>query len=789
MDDYAANLPPALFLTVSTHRFHPLLAALAAVGTMVFSAHAETAGPVTLGGHLKPMLEEYCFSCHNPDKAKGDLDLRKISDNPQLAEHREVWEKVVEAIEAREMPPEKKPQPSEEQRDLMLRFIDGQLSKADCTTEKNPGKVTIRRLNKAEYQNTIRDLLGVNFVPEDFPNDAVGYGFDNIGDVLSLPPMLMEKFLAAADTIVRQAIIAEAVPKPWVRKIRGDKFKSDGDAVQAMETGVLGFFREGEGTTNFDAPAKTEYRFRVRAYAELAGPEAPKLALRVNGKDVQIFSVTNNEKRTVYETKVALGAGPQMVSVAYLNNYADKDNADQKLRGDRNVFVTEVEISGPMLPPPAVPESHKRLITRLPQSGEEHAVAVELLGEFAPRAYRRPVEPAEVERLAGFVDLALKNGGSFLEGMQVAVQAALVSPHFLFRWELDPAALAPGGIRDLTDWEVASRLSYFLWSSMPDDELLALAARGELRKDGNLEKQTRRMVQDWRSRAFVDNFAGQWLQIRNLWDAAVDPDAFPKWDDSLKGAMKEETARFFEAVMKEDRPITDLLDADFTFLNEKLARWYGIESVKGDAFQRVTLPKDSARGGVLTQGSVLLATSMPTRTSPVIRGKWILEQLLGTHPPPPPPDVPPLAEQKAVDQSASLRQRFEQHRSAAECAGCHAKMDPLGFALENFDATGRWRDTDGKFPIDASGKLTNGTAFSGARELKQVIKGNKNFARSLTENMMIYALGRGLEYYDRCAADVVIAQAAKDGNKFSALVIGIVTSDPFLKRKNEIAKN
>ena len=763
---------------------YTLLAAIAAGGSLV-----RADGPVTLAEHIRPVLEKYCFDCHNEKKHKGDLNMVEFSDHAQLADHRKAWETIAEQLESGDMPPGKKPQPTEEQRELLLKFIDGQLSKADCKTDKNPGKVTIRRLNKEEYRNTIHDLLGVDYSPDDFPNDEVGYGFDNIGDVLSLPPMLMEKLVAAADEIVRKAIVVDGVPKPFAKRIRGKEFESQNEWVSALETGVLGLYREGEGTAAFDAPQRGDYTFRIRAYGELAGPEPPKLALRVNGKDVRVFDVTNAEKSEVYEVTTALEAGPQKIAVAYLNNYNDSTNADPKLRGDRNVFVRDVEIAGPPEPSPALPESHKRLITRLPQAGQEHACAMEILGAFAPRAYRRPVETAEVERLAKFVDLAMKNGGTFLEGIQVAVQAALVSPHFLFRWELDPEAVKPGEIRELTDWEVASRLSYFLWSSMPDGELFALAAKGELRKNGNLEKQVARMVQDWHARAFVNNFAGQWLQIRNIWEVGVDPDTFPKWDDTLKGAMKEETERFFEAIMKENRPVTDLLDADFTFLNEKLARWYGIEGVKGDEFQRVTLPKDSPRGGVLTQGSVLLATSTPTRTSPVIRGKWILEQILGTPPPPPPPDVPPLGEQKQVDQTASLRQRFEQHRKAAECAGCHAKMDPLGFALENFDATGKWRDTDGKFPINASGELVNGTTFSGPRELKQVLKSNKNFVRGLTQKMMIYALGRGLEYYDKCACDAVIAQAAKDGNKFSALVTGIVTSDPFLKRKREIAKN
>ena len=476
--------------------------------------------------------------------------------------------------------------------------------------------------------------------------------------------------------------------------------------------------------------------------------------------------------------------------MAYLNNYKDLTNADPKLRGDRNVFVEYLDIQAPPGGAPALPESHKRLITRMPQPGQEHEVAMEILGRFLPEAYRRPVIPAEVERVAKFVELAQKNGGSFLEGIQTAFQAALCSPNFLYRWELDPASMKAGDTRDLGDYEIASRLSYFLWSSKPDRELFALAAKGELHKPEVLEKQAARMLGNWRARALVDNFGDQWLQIRNIWDVSIDPDTFPKWNDELKGLMKQETERFLDAVIKEDRPITDLIDADFTFLNEDLARYYGIEGVKGKEFKRVTLPKDSPRGGVLTQGSVLVSTSTPTRTSPVIRGKWILEQILGTPPPPPPPDVPPLQEQKQINQTTSVRQRLEQHRSRAECAGCHAKMDPLGFALENFDATGAWRDSDGKFPIDASGKLTNGTTFSGPRELKRILKGDKKFVRCLTQKMLTYALGRGLERYDKCSVDAITAKIAPQGNRFSALVAAIVTSDPFLKRRPEVvAKN
>ena len=696
------------------------------------------------------------------------------------------WEKIAEALESGDMPPEKKPQPAREQREMLLKFIDGHLSEVDCKIDRNPGKVTIRRLNRQEYRNTIRDLLHVDFDPADFPSDEVGYGFDNIADVLSLPPLLMEKFMTAAEDIVKKAIVLDAAPKPKVTRIGGDRFRSDEEANKPMEGKVFGLYREGEAVTTFEFPQSTEYTFRIRAFGEQAGPEPPKMALRVDGKELKVFDVKSVERGARYEVSAPIESGSRKIAVAYLNNF----NVDGV--GDRNLFVEWLEVVGPPVASDLkLPESHTRLIPRLPEPGRERELAREILAKFASRAYRRPATDAEVERLAGFVDIAMKENAGFLEGMQVAIQAALCSPRFLFRWEMDPESMKPGDVRDLSDYEVASRLSYFLWSSMPDDELLGLAERGELRKDGNIAKQAARMLQDWKAHAFVENFAGQWLQIRNMYDVAIDPDAFPRWDDSLKPEMERETHRFFEAIMKENRPVTDLLDADFTFLNEKLARFYGIDGVKGDEFQRVTLPPGSARGGVLTQASVLLATSTPTRTSPVIRGKWILEQILGTPPPPPPPDVPPLKEQAATNQSGSLRQRLEEHRSSPECAGCHSQMDPLGFALENFDATGAWRDKDGKFPIDASGKIRggDGRTFNGPRELKAVLKDNKKFVRCLTEKMMTYALGRGLEYFDKCAVTAIAGELPKAENRFGALVTGIVTSDPFLKRKHEVARN
>jgi mono/diheme cytochrome c family protein len=749
---------------------------------------AEQTGPVTLEEHIRPLLKQYCYDCHNPKKLKGDLDLAPIADNPRLDEHRDVWEKIAELVENGEMPPEKKPQPNEAERDLVVKYIDGQLAKVDCKQERNPGRVTIRRLNREEYRNTIRDLLGVSFEPKDFPNDAVGYGFDNIGDVLSLAPMLLEKYLAAAEEIVGQAIVADPAPKAATTRIAGNKFKSDNDAIRAIESRALGLYREGEAHTTFDAPLPGEYTFRVRAYGEQAGTEPPRLAILCDGQQLKTYDVPNTKVAT-FAAASTLAPGKHQLAVAYLNNYSEPNHPDEKLRGDRNLFVDSVEIEQPAVAP-HLPEAHKRYITRMPQPGEERQVAIEILGNFARRAYRRTVTGEEVARLASLVEATLREKGTFLEGIQVAMQAALCSPHFLYRWELDPDNIKRGETRSLTDFEVASRLSYFLWSSMPDDELLALAARGTLQLEGNFAKQVSRMLGDARAEAFVKNFADQWLQIRGLNDVAPDPELFRGFDPALRTAMKRESELLFAAIMKEDRPVTDLLDANFTFLNERLAEHYGIDDVKGAEFRRVTLPPDSPRGGVLTLGSVLTVTSTPTRTAPVLRGKWILEQILGTPPPPPPPDVPPLQEQNAVNQSASLRVRLEEHRSRADCAGCHAKMDPLGFALENFDAVGRWREQDGKFPIDATGKLAGGKEFNGARELKTLLKSDKRFVRGFAEKMMIYALGRGLDSFDRCAVDEIVARMSAENNRFSSLINAIVTSDPFLKRRPEpLAQN
>ena len=734
------------------------------------------------------MLKRYCYGCHGNKRAKAELNLEAFGTTPNFSKDGRTWEKVHHMLYQREMPPEKKLQPTEDERILLTEFIDSQLAKFDCsnpTVPVNPGHVTLRRLNRSEYNNTIRDLFGVDYRPAaDFPNDEVGYGFDNIGDVLSLSPILMEKYFRAAEEISAKAIRTDIPAYPPEDHIRTKKWgtKSDEQAVRIENDSFWGLWREGSIDIRYPFKTDGEYLLRINAYAALAGPEPPKMQVSLNGKPVKTFEVKEvEEERRDFVVKLKPGKGVHQVSVAYMNNYVNNDSPDPALRGDRNLFVKDTDMIGPLdAPQPRLPESHRRVIVRQPKPGEARQVARESLAQFAQKAYRRPVGEKEVNRLLSFVDMVMGDAGSFEEGMQLATQAVLVSPHFLFRWELDTRPARDETVRRLNDWELASRLSYFLWSSMPDAELFRLAKLGELTKPEVLEAQVRRMVADPRSSALVENFAGQWLQIRNLAGVTPDPVKFPSFDESLRTAMKRETELFFGAVMKEDRSIFELIDSDFTYLNDRLASHYGIDGVSGSAFQRVSLAKGSGRGGILTHASILTITSNPTRTSPVNRGKWILEEILGTPPPPPPPDVEELEENQEAITSGSLRERLEKHRAKAECATCHSKMDPLGFALENFDGIGAWRDLDGNFPIDPTGELPTGEAINGPAGLKKVLKSRETFIRTLAEKMLTFALGRGLEYFDKCAVDDICKDLKANGHRFSALLSGVVNSKPFL---------
>lgn len=622
------------------HRPVLFLLAFLAPGLSAGTATAAEEKP-TFEKDVLPVIQKYCVNCHSGPNPRAKFSLDNFKTSSDALKNPTAWEKVAENLRSRAMPPDGKPKPSEAQLDRLNTWIDAVVFKIDCSGKRDPGRVTMRRLNRAEYNNTIRDLVGVDFKPAaDFPIDDVGYGFDNNGDVLSLPTLLVEKYLAAAEKIMDTA---------W------------------------------------------------------------------------------------------------------------KDPAIKKT----------------LLTPPAHPSAIFERGGRL------------ALRTFAERAYRRPLEDAELRRLNQFLDLARMRGEQPDVGVKLGMTAILVSPYFLFRVEADPA---PGTTeRRINDWELATRLSYFLWSSMPDDELFTLARKKTLSEPAQLEAQVKRMLKSPKSRALVDNFALQWLTVRSLDSLSPDPKLFPTFDDALRKAMLEETAQFCDHIFREDRSLLELLDADYTFVNDRLARHYGIPNVTGKEFRKVQLP-DARRGGVLTLGSVLTVTSNPTRTSPVKRGKWILEQILGTPPPPPPPGVEELSEDQKVIDSGSLRQRLEQHREDPNCAVCHQRMDPLGFGFENFDAVGAWRTKDGKFTIDPSGVLPTGEKFAGPAELRKILLGRKNdFTRTFTDRLLTFALGRGLERTDRCYIDDITGKLAKNDYRFSSLVLEIVRSDPFQMRRGKRA--
>ena len=729
-----------------------------------------------------PLLEKYCYSCHGNGKKKGDIALDTYKSQDELIADSTTWGKVLENLNSHVMPPEKKPQPTLSERELLTHWIEAEVFKCDCENP-DPGRVTIRRLNRAEYSNTIRDLVGVGFeASEEFPADDSGYGFDNIGDVLSVPPVLLEKYLAAAEKIMETAIVPEDPMQS--RTQRYDAVKLDGSAPgEATDGGSRRLSREGDIFVRHPFAQAGEYALRARAYGEQAGGEVVKMKFRLGDQDLQTFEVpveTGAEK--TYEVRLKIPAGTNRFSASYINNYVNNTSRDPKLRGDRNLVIEWLEIAGPLdVPLPPLPETHRRIFFRGATATNSPGYAREIIERFTTRAYRRPVSGAEVARLLRFTEGALKRGETFERGVQMALTAVLISPHFLFRGELQPEPDNPRSVHPVNEFALASRLSYFLWSSMPDEELFAQARAGTLRK--NTDRQVLRLLKDPKSRALVDNFAGQWLQIRNLRIATPDAKEFPAFDDELRADMEQETERFFENIIRADRSVLEVLNADYSFVNERLARHYGLSGVKGGTFQRVSL-KGTGRAGVLTHGSVLTLSSNPTRTSPVKRGKYVLENLLGTPPPPAPPDVPELPENKLT---GTLRQRMEAHRDNPACASCHARMDPIGFGLENFDGIGGWRAKDGEFPIDPSGQLVTGETFKGATDLAVILakKKREEFVRCLSDKLLTYALGRGTEFYDKCALDEITKGVSKRGYRFSAMVQEIVKSVPFQQRRGE----
>ena len=758
----------------------------------------------------RQLLDTYCIACHNERLETAGLVLESTAvDAADIAANTTVWERVLRKVRGGQMPPAGRPRPAGA---AAGRFASELASALDAiaAAAPDPGRPAVHRLNRTEYVNVIRDLLALEIDGRALlPADDSGFGFDNNADVLTMSPALLDRYLAAATKIGRLAI-----GDPLLRSA-STRYDMPRGVRQAERTSeALPFGTRGGLSVRHTFPLDGEYLIRVRLRRDgdygIAGLDrGDRLEIRLDRRRIRTFTVGGDEdlKGLTYDSQEPIPPDrPDLVRRKIYDNTADEGLAvrlpvpagtrpvgvtfaryagvtEEGGRSSRSPAVESVEILGPYAAsPPADTPSRRRIFTCRPERPEEETpCAREILSALARRAFRRPVEAADVEALLGF-HAAGRAAGTFDSGIQAALERLLVDPEFLFRVEHDPPGLAGGTVHALSDVEFASRLSFFLWSSMPDDELLAVAERGALGRPGVLEAQVRRLLADPRAAALVDNFASQWLLVRNVRFAEPDRALFPGFDGDLREALARETELFFHDQFRRDRSVLDLLRADYTFVNSRLAAHYGIPDVYGGHFRRVSL-EDERRHGLLGHGSVLTVTSYPNRTSPVLRGKWVLENLLGAPPPPPPPDVPSLEEGSRATPT-TVRERLEQHRANPVCASCHARMDPLGFALENFDPIGRWRDAEAGLPIDASADLPDGSTVDGPVAFRRaLLERQEEFVGNFTEKLMTYALGRGVEHHDAPAVRAIVREAAATDHRWSDIVLGIVESVPFRMRK------
>jgi hypothetical protein len=726
--------------------------------------------------------------------AAAGLNLLAL-DEDNLDKNGVVWEKMLRKMRNREMPPAGRPRPGPATYDALVAYIEDERDRL-AELRPNPGRPTLHRLNRTEYANTVRDLLALEIdATELLPADDIGYGFDNIGDVLTVSPLLLERYLSAASKVSRAAIGDTAVPV---------QFQTYDVPRGLMQTDrmseAMPFGSRGGSSVKHHFPVDGEYvisvRLQIGRFDQILGLERErKMDLRLDGERLGRFTISADPRAGVIvhgegpgpdshlEARVPVKAGTHTVTATFLKDTIVPEGI---VSNDRETAFFEgvgtISIAGPynIAGPGNTPSREKIFICRPAQASGEQACAERIISALAHRAYRRPITAEDLPQLLELYEEGAKHGG-FEAGIRLALQKILVSPEFIFRVELDPEGAAPGSVHRISDLELASRLSFFLWSSIPDDELLAVAERGELKDEAVLEQQVKRMLADPRSEALVTNFAGQWLFLRNIARIQPDPAAFPNFDDNLRDALRRETELLIQSTLREDKSVGDLLDTDYTFVNERLAEHYGIEGVYGTEFRRVPV-SDERRRGLLGHASILTVTSYPNRTAPTIRGKWVLEQLLGTPPPPPPPNVPSLKESEDV-KTMTMRERMEQHRVNPSCAVCHKMMDPLGFALENFDGLGRWRETAGATPIDAYGELPDGTAFNGPAELRKVLLSKKpQFVETFTERLLTYALGRGVEPNDQPIMRKIVRGAAAQDQRWSSIILGIVKSTPFQMR-------
>ena len=779
------------------------VAGLASVGVIVVSGASQA--PASPAAPARAAIDRSCVSCHSQRLKTGGLSLEGL-DVARAGSNPEMWEKVVRKLEARSMPPQGSRRPDEATYHAVQSALEGLLD-AEAAAHPSPGAPILHRLNRAEYANAVRDLLDLDVdVTSLLPPDDAAYGFDNISDVLGVSPSLQEKYVSAA-----MKIAAVAVGSPEIAA-GSDTFRIRQDLSQDTHIDGLPLGTIGGTAVRYTFPLDADYVFQVKLYRTnldiVRGLEYPHdVEVAIDGKRVYLATIGGREDlEALFEkptdtgdavdarlrVRVPVTAGPHDVTVAFVEDApvaepvrlqpflrSSIDNFDWAGRPHMQTFT----ITGPFnASGPGDTPSRRRIFTCRPKStATESTCAEKILSTLVRRAYRAPVEPLDMQRVMKIYREG-RRGGTFETGIEAALQRILAAPKFTFRVERDLPNVAAGTPYRISDIELASRLSFFLWSSIPDDELLKVAEAGRLKAPAVLEAQVRRMLADERARALVDNFAGQWLQLRNVRNVQPNSDLFPDFDDNLRLAFKTETELFFESIVKEDRNVVDLMTADFTFVNERLAKHYDIPDIHGSRFRRVTLT-DPRRFGLLGKGSVLAVTSHAERTSPVVRGKWILDNILGAPVPPPPPDVPQLKEKAEGEKPRTMREQMAEHRTNPVCATCHKVMDPIGLSMENFDVVGAWRADDEGNPIDASGELNDGTKVDGVITLRRALVAHPEvFVRTITEKMTIYALGRGLDAHDMPAVRAIIRDAAGRDYRFSSIVLGIVRSTPFTMR-------
>ncbi len=729
---------------------------------------------------LTAYFNNYCIDCHGADEQMAGVAFHEATTAEQVLKQRKLWERVLKIVRVGAMPPDEiEPSPTADENAHVTSLLEDALYHFDCQQVANPGHPVIRRLNRVEYNNTIRDLFGINLTPaDDFPSDDVGEGFDNIGGVLSVSPLLLEKYLAAAEQITAEVIDTTDYSIPQTHATESTDLTPTHEQFRD-DQGLRFLTHAGELSFDAKVPAGGKYEIIFDASAMPRADDEMEFELKIDDETVKVFSVQHRGLPKKFKRKVNLSSRSQRIAFEFYG--LDDEDVEEKNRP--RLGIGRVILRGPLgKSKPFYSHRHLQVLTSSPSKDiPPRQAARKVVAPMLRRAFRRPVSEDEIRRFSDLTVAMLKQRSmTWEQAVAATVQAILVSPDFLFRVEAMPKESESE--RTLTGHELAARLSYFLWSSMPDEELFRLADQGRLHEPEVIAQQVRRMIADDRSMALVENFAAQWLNLRILEGAQPDIRVFNTFSELLRQNMLTETASVFRKIMLDDLSVDELLRGEFTFVNERLARHYGLEGVQGEEFVEVSL-KETPRRGVLTHASVLTLTSYPRRTSPVQRGKWILENLFGDAPPPPPPNVPEL---EAADEDVlklPIREQMAAHRTNPVCASCHQVMDPLGMGLENFDGIGRWRDEDFGQPVDASGELPGGKQFSGPVELINILLGRQeDFRRTLVMKMLIYATGRGLEYYDQCVVDECLQHMRQNDQRFSSLVESIVLSDAFRKR-------